>query len=110
MERRDRLGELLRRSHRIAGGPELGRPFDLDVVAVDDVVEDVGLGEPNVLEQVPGRVLDVRRMGVDRLVGEIGDGVVERHPRVEAIEEPDELLAKVVGVGHSGPPSARTCR
>ena len=83
-------------------GQKSTRPVLVDVVAVDDVLEDVGLGQPDVLEQVPGRVLDVRRERVDRVVGEVGDSLVERHPGADPVEEGDELTAQAVrvGIGH----------
>src|SRR5450759_3034351 len=57
----DRQRELLGRRSGVARRPVLLRPAGREVRAAPDVVEDVPLGDPDVLEHVPGRVGDVGR-------------------------------------------------
>ena len=68
-----------------------------------DVVEDVRLGDPDVLEQVPGRVGDVGRQPVDGVVREVRHGGVERQVGTVPVDEREELLAQDVAGGHLVP-------
>src|SRR5665811_1209344 len=74
-----------------------------EVRAVPDIVEDVRLGDPDVLEQVPGRVGDVRRQPVDGVVGKVRHGSVERQVGTVLVDEREELLAQDVAGGHLVP-------
>ena len=87
----DRRLELGRRRPGLTGRPVVRRPARLPVLPVADVVEDVPLGDPEMLEQVPRRIRHVRWEGVDRRIGEFGDGLVEGHPGVVAVDEPDQF-------------------
>ena len=74
-------------------GPVTGRPRGRHVVRIADVLEDVDLGEPEVLEDVPWRVVDIRPPPVDRIVGEAVDRLLEPHVRAVSVEELEELAA-----------------
>jgi hypothetical protein len=74
-------------------------PVRREVGTIPDVVEDVGLGDPDVLEEMPWRVRNVRRAPIDRLVGEFGYGGLERHMSAAPVEQLKQLLSENV-VGH----------
>jgi len=92
--------ELVGRRSGIVCRPVFLRPVGREVGAVPDVVEDVRLGDPDVLHQMPGRVGHVGRQPVDGVVGEVRHGGVERHVGAAPIDEREELLAQDVGFGH----------
>ena len=56
-------------------------------------VENVALGDAEVLEKLPGGVGEVRRDGAAEVGGKILDGVVEGGVGLAAMEEVDQLLA-----------------
>ena len=73
-------------SRRLRIGRIFEWPIGLDVVGVDDVVEDVGLGEAEMFEEMPRGVVDVRRSEVDRVVRKVGNGVLEGHVGTDPVE------------------------
>jgi hypothetical protein len=56
-------------------------------------VEDVALGDAEMLEKLPGGVGEIRRYGAAEIGGEIVDGLVEGGVCLAAMKEVDQLLA-----------------
>src|SRR4029079_16548961 len=101
LEARDRLLELLAGRGRLERWPVVVRPGGFEVVPIADVVEDVPLREPDVVEQVPGRVRgQVRERSIDRVGGEVGDRRLERQGGALRREELDQLAAHGIDLGH----------
>jgi hypothetical protein len=96
----DRQRELLGRRRSVARRPVLLRPVGCQIFAVPDVGQDVRLGDPNVLEQMPGRIRHVGRHPVDGVVREIRHGGVKRQVGTPAVDEREELLAQDVAGDH----------
>jgi hypothetical protein len=94
----DRLLEVGRCSDRVPCGPVVVRPGRLEVGPVPDVLEDVELREPDVLEQVPRRVRPVRDDAVHPVGREVGDGRIERHVRADGVDQLHQLGTNKVEV------------
>src|ERR1035437_3842078 len=99
----DRQRELLGRRSGVVLGPVFLRPCGREILAVPDVVEDVPLGDPDVLEQVPRRVGHVGRQPVDGVVREVCHGGVEWQVGTVPVDEREKLLAQDVFGGHLVP-------
>ncbi|MEZ4562284.1 MAG: hypothetical protein R2853_06065 [Thermomicrobiales bacterium] len=80
----------------VLGGPVVARPLWLGVDWVSDITQDICLGQPQVLDQAPEAVVNVRRARVDVRLGELGHCVLETQVRVARAQVPGELLANSV--------------
>ena len=99
------------RHARIPGGAGRGRggvrpvligPRSFDVVGVRDVVEDVRLGQAEVLDEVPWGVVDVRRPAIHVRIREVCDGRLEGHVSVEPVEQSEQFgTQRIAGHGTS---------
>jgi hypothetical protein len=77
--------------------PVVVRPFHrVRVVRVHAEIEDVVLREPHVLEQLPRRVLEPRRLGAALVGGNAVDGLIESYVRLFPIEKTDEVSASCI--------------
>lgn len=79
----------------------LVRPVEVLVLRIDDVVEDVPLGNADVLQQMPERAIHVRWDGVVVLLGEVRNGVLERHVRLPLREQVNKVLPELCVGGHA---------
>ncbi len=79
-------------------GPVVVGPRPLLVGWIRDVLQDVELREAEVLDQVPRRVVDVRRAAIHPLVGKILNGLLEGHVGSNAVDEVGQLPAKCIHV------------
>ena len=70
----------------------------MDVLRIHAEVENVGLRDAEVLEQLPGRVLESWRARATFVGGETGNGLVEAGVRFFPIQQPDQVSAQCIGV------------
>src|SRR5512135_1328541 len=90
----------------IPRGPVARRELGRDVARVDAEPEDVPLGDPQVLQQPPGRVRQAGRLRAPEFGGQIGDRLVEVQVRMPPAEQVEQVRAKLVRVAHVSPPLA----
>jgi hypothetical protein len=75
------------------------------VGGIDAEIEDVFLRNPDVLDELPRRVLEAGGAGAALVGRDPIDGFVEANMSVLPIEDSSKVIAKVTGwFGHSGTP------
>jgi hypothetical protein len=116
LERRTVSLELLdavvpgtRASGRRLAGPVIGGPGELPVAGIDAEVEDIMLGDAEVLEQLPGGVGKSPRVLAPQCIGQIGHGGVEARVGIFPGEQLGEVLTEQ-GAHRNLPQRHRTTR
>jgi hypothetical protein len=71
------------------------------VIVCLDVIDDIPLGDTNMLQQVPKGVIAVRRPGVDMFLGEIGHCILEIHVCLADAQHACQLLPQLSIVVHA---------
>src|SRR5438105_10094156 len=75
-------------------GPVVLRPFEGNVLGVPDVLEDVPLADPHVLDLLPGSVREAARLLPAQGLGQVREGLLEPDVRVPASQQPPYFLTQ----------------
>lgn len=92
------------RRWRRALGPVIGRPVELFVRGIATELQNVMLGQPNVFQQLPGRVGEATRHFSPKVRPKSGDSLLEADVSVLPIQEARESGADLLSRGYDGTP------
>ncbi len=84
----------------VARRPVVVGPARPAVIVRLDIVEDVALGQPHMLEQMPEAVVAARRACIDVLGREIGHGIFKVHVRLPLDQQVYQLFSQLVVAVH----------